>query len=327
MRTRIVADLEECGLLWKTLLTPRYVSDLWEFRLCFHRHYKNTPYFIILEDEQGVCAMLPLCYVPEGDMFVFFPGETWKGRTWLERTPVYLRDPEYLAEAVSLCPDMTYLRYLELDGNFLPPEMDEDEIGYLLYPPVLEYDISQYYGRFTWKKLKAIKKEVSVFGTPQAVFHVNRLSDYDSLVRMNVENFGVHSYFHDTRFAEGFRDALHFLERRGWLRLVCLSVNGRAIAADLAALFQGSYVVFLGGTHPEHRGVAKAMNMHHIEYAFEQRVLRVDFLCGDFYWKKIWHLDPEPLYKYVSPGLKVERPLQESPYQRSDFPLFSAHPA
>jgi hypothetical protein len=48
------------------------------------------------------------------------------------------------------------------------------------------------------------------------------------------------------------------------------------------------------------------MNMHHIEFALEQGFSRVDFLCGDFYWKKLWHLDPEPLYKFLSPCLKEQ---------------------
>ena len=32
----------------------------------------------------------------------------------------------------------------------------------------------------------------------------------------------------------------------------------------------------------------------------------VDFLCGDFHWKKLWHLDPEPLFKFVGPALREE---------------------
>jgi hypothetical protein len=49
------------------------------------------------------------------------------------------------------------------------------------------------------------------------------------------------------------------------------------------------------------------MNMQHIEFACHSRVSKVDFLCGDFFWKKLWHLDPEHLYKYVSPELKGEQ--------------------
>jgi hypothetical protein len=48
------------------------------------------------------------------------------------------------------------------------------------------------------------------------------------------------------------------------------------------------------------------MNMHHIEFAVEQGFSVVDFLCGDFYWKKLWHLDPQPLYKFLSPSLRSD---------------------
>ncbi len=48
------------------------------------------------------------------------------------------------------------------------------------------------------------------------------------------------------------------------------------------------------------------MNMHHIEFACQHGLRKVDFLCGDFHWKKLWHLDPEPLYKFVSPSLRYE---------------------
>jgi hypothetical protein len=44
------------------------------------------------------------------------------------------------------------------------------------------------------------------------------------------------------------------------------------------------------------------MNMYHIEYAFINRLFKMDFLCGDFHWKKLFHLTPEPLYKYISPA-------------------------
>jgi hypothetical protein len=77
-------------------------------------------------------------------------------------------------------------------------------------------------------------------------------------------------------------------------------------------------VVFLGGTHPGFPGIAKVMNMQHIEFACQHRVSKVDFLCGDFCWKKLWHLDPQPLYNYVSPALKPE---SRSPQERQELDL------
>jgi len=304
IRTRTVTDLEECRFLWNSLGRRRHVSDLWEFRICFHRHFQNQPFFLVLEDDHGILGMLPLCRLEKEDMFVFFPGETWQDKTWLERTPVYCRDREALPELFSVCPPGTYLRYIEADESDLPDELDLDEIGYVLHPPELHFNMDEYHKRFSWKKLKAIKKEISTILAPHCSWHVNRLPDYAAMVRLNRSRFEHDSYFLDSRFMKGFRDVVLWLHERGWLRIVSIEIGGETAAVDLGAVFDHSYVVFLGGTHPDFRGIAKAMNMHHIDFALEQRFSRVDFLCGDFYWKKLWHLDPQPLYKFLSPCLK-----------------------
>ena len=314
LKKGVVSDLEECGALWKRYMKVRYASDTWDFRLCFQRHFKNRPHFLVLEDRKGIYGILPLAYLSEAETYVFFPGETWKGKTWLERTPVYCREPRAMNDLLSECPERTYLRYIEPLADSAPYALDVDETGYLLHPPDLDFDIKGYYDRFTWKKLKAIHKEVaSILGTDSS-WRVNRLSDYDLLVQMNLASFGESSYFDDPRFTESFREILRLLDRKGRLRLVALEVAGLTLAVDLAALFDGIYVPFLGGTHPDFRGVAKVMNMHHIEFALAQGLSRVDFLCGDFTWKKLWHLDPEPLYKFVSPALRDElQPPSEEP--------------
>jgi hypothetical protein len=263
--------------------------------------------------------MLPICHLAKEDIFVFFPGETWQGKTWLERTPVYCRGREVLPELLSACPSRTYLRYLATDEDDLPVELELDEIGYVLHPPELRFTMDEYYKRFSWKKLKAVKKEISAILAPKNSWHVNRLSDYDAMVRLNMAGFEENSYFRDTRFMKGFRDVARWLHERGWLRMVSLEIGGETAAVDLGAVFDHRYVVFLGGTHPGFRGVAKAMNMHHIEFAFEQRLSRVDFLCGDFYWKKLWHLDPQPLYKYLSPSLKDELQPRDELSEDKDF--------
>ncbi len=306
MRKRIVTDLGECGFLWNSLGPVRNLSDLWEFRLCFHRHFRNQPHFLVLEDDRGVLGMLPLAHLENEDMFVFFPGETWQGKTWLERTPIYCREPDVLSELLSMCPPRTYLRYIEVDDTAPPSELDVDEVGYLLYPPDLDFNFEEYSGRFSRKKLKAITKEIDSIFIPGSAWFVNRLRDYEILVEMNRSRFGSDSYFHDSRFMEAFRDVIVLLRQRGFLRMVSLEICGRIAAVDLGAVFDRAYVVFLGGTRADFKGVAKVMNMHHIRFALEQELSRVDFLCGDFYWKKLWHLDPQPLFKFVSPSLKAE---------------------
>jgi hypothetical protein len=319
IRTRTVTDLDECRVLWNSLGGGRNVSDLWEFRLCFHRHFKNEPSFLVLDDGRGILGVLPLCRLEEQDMFGFFPGEIWQGKTWLERTPVYCRDREALPELLGACPQRTFLRYIEADVNTLPADVELDEIGYLLHPPDFHFSMDEYYRRFSWKKLKAIKKEISSLLVPESSWHVNRPGDYDVMVRMNRDRFGPQSYFHDPRFKEGFRDALSWLHQRGWLRMVSLEIRGNIAAVDLGAVYGGTYVVFLGGTHADFPGVAKVMNMHHIEFAVGQGFGRVDFLCGDFCWKKLWHLDPQPLFKFLSPALKTEFQPEEERIEVMDY--------
>ena len=314
LKKRIVSDLEECGALWNAFMEVRYVSDLWDFRLCFQRHFRHEPHFLVLEDRKGLYGILPLVYVADTETYVLYPGETWKGKTWLERTPIYCREPRAFSDLLLESPERTYLRYMEGGEGSALPGVEVDETGYLLYPPDLDFDVNEYYKRFSWKKLKAIKKEISAILGTRSSWHINRLSDYDLLVEMNLRSFGENSYFRDSRFTESFRDIIAFLDRRGWLRMVALEISGQTVAVDLAAIYKGGYVPFLGGTHLDFRGVAKVMNMHHIEFAMTEGLSRVDFLCGDFYWKKLWHLNPDPLYKFVSPALKEElQPPQEEP--------------
>ncbi len=306
MTKTVYKDLDACKGLWNSFVQTANLSDLWEFRFCFHKHYQYRMHFIVFEERHEVLAMLPLVYLSEKDIYVFFPGETWNGKTWLERTFVYCQRPEEIGNFLSECPERTHLRYMEWDDAPSVPELEIDEIGYLLHPGDFAHDLEGYYRRFTWKKLKAIKKEIGSIVAPGSAWRINRLSDYDRLVDMNLGRFRESSYFYDRRFTESFRDVMHILAQKGWLRMVSLEVGGELVAVDLAALFNNTYVVFLGGTHPGYPGVAKVMNMQHIEFAAQHQVSRVDFLCGDFYWKKLWHLDPQPLYKYVSPALKSE---------------------
>jgi hypothetical protein len=257
-----------------------------------------------MEDAQGVAALMPLSYVRQTEMFVAFPGEVWNGKTWSERNPVYLREPRFLYEILHACPDRTYLRYLDFPCNGLLSGADLDEVGYALYPGEFGYDVDRYIQRLSRKRFKDINKTIGTLLSREHRFHVNRLNDFDLMVQMNVNSFGTNSYLHDPRFRESVRDLMHALHRTGSLHMVSLDIEGRTAAVDLGALHNDIYTVFLGGTHPSYLGVAKVMNMNHIRFACGQRLTKVDFLCGDFHWKKLWHLDPEPLYKYVGPALR-----------------------
>lgn len=302
-----VTSLDHCERLWKTFTTPKCVSDLWEFRLCFHKHFHHKPCFLVMEDHKGIAGMIPLSYNEETDSFCLFPGETWNSRTWLERTPVYTRNDKYIYDLLRACPENSCLRYLEAPNGRIVPELSMDETGYVLYPGDLDFDIAQYYSRFSRKKMKAIHKVIQSYCGAGSEIHYNRDQDFDRLVEMSLRQFGHKSFMYDIRFQHSFRDVLHFLKSKDMLHMISCEIDDTLAAVDIGAVFQNTYTVFLGGTNGDFPGIAKLMNMNHIEYAFMEKFDKLDFLCGDFHWKLLWHLDPEYLYKYEPSSLIWEQ--------------------
>jgi hypothetical protein len=74
-------------------------------------------------------------------------------------------------------------------------------------------------------------------------------------------------------------------------------INDEPAAVDMGCLYNGVYTLMAGGTNSRFPGVAKLINLHHMERACRERMHQVDFLCGDFNWKKLFHLTPRPLFK------------------------------
>ena len=249
IRKKVVTNLEACRALWDQFTVRRNVTDLWEFRDCFQKHFKNTPHFVVSgRRTRGAGASSSVLSGREGQVCALFPGETWNGKTWLERTQLYMRDPDILGDLLDAAPERTYLRYLECDESALIPHLELDEIGYLFHPPEIGFDMKNYFQRFVWKKLKAIKKEIETMLAPGCSWHINCLTDYDIMVDMSLTTFGKSSYFYDPRFTEGFREVLRFLSRNGWLRMVSLEIGGKTVAVDMAAVYRG-YLCGPAGRH------------------------------------------------------------------------------
>ena len=81
------------------------------------------------------------------------------------------------------------------------------------------------------------------------------------------------------------------------LRITTLLLGGRIAAVDAGAVWNGQYTVLAGGTNGDFPGVAKMINFHHIGWACAERLEVVDFLCGDFGWKRRFHLQSCLLFK------------------------------
>jgi len=308
LTVRVATDLAECQALWVRAFPQAQITDLWEVRACFLRHFHRRPFFVLAEDTDGLCGLLPLSWVDEADCFGYFPGETWGGRTWLEQNRILARRPGVFEAMIEACPAPYDIRYLlPLDGES-PHDRPVDEIGYLFIPPQFGYDIEAYYASLGHGFAKKLRKELRRFEAMDLAWRHDELADFDHMVRLNIERFGDSSYFADARFTGSFRDLMHLFRARGWLRMTTALIGGEPAAVDMGVAYGGTYTLIAGGTHGDYKGVAKVINLHHIAWGCQQRFDQLDFLCGDFSWKPLFRLTPRPLYRITNPAVVPEHP-------------------
>jgi hypothetical protein len=190
-----------------------------------------------------------------------------------------------------------HLRYLSLQQELPDSNLAIDEIGYLFSPPQYEYDINNYFSEFSHKTIKQILRDIAALEKFGVAYRFDQISDFELMIQLNINRFGSESYFYDRRFRESFRSLAYFLRDRGWLRFTTVLINDEPAAVDMGCLYNGVYTLMAGGTNSRFPGVAKLINLHHMERACRERMHQVDFLCGDFNWKKLFHLTPRPLFK------------------------------
>lgn len=294
---RTISDPVETEALWRAFIPAETVFDLWEVRAAFHARYRRPLRCIEGHGDAGERIFLPLSWVDELSAWCFFPGETWSNKTWLEQNRLFLGGLTGERLAAELGADF-HLRYL-VDSPGAASGPTVDETGYLFHPPAHGYDIEHWWSRFSTKRRKKIRKDLLAF--PHRVAVRSTVEDgFDLLVAMSLGQFGSRSYFADPRFREGFLDMLTVLSGMGLLRVTTLFVGNTPAAVDFGSVYRGRYTLLAGGMDASFPGLAKAINLLHLEWACEQRLDEVDFLCGDFSWKPLFHLTPRPLYLFTS---------------------------
>ncbi|MBF0203022.1 MAG: GNAT family N-acetyltransferase [Desulfamplus sp.] len=172
-----------------------------------------------------------------------------------------------------------------------------DEIGYLFYPEQYEYNYDRYLGVFAGKSRKKIMSEVNSIEKQGVSFRYDKPEDIDYLFQLNISNFGEHGYFHDPRFLNAFIRLAQNLHEKEMLRVVTVLVGNEVAAVDMGAVWNNTCTMIAGGTNKNFPGIAKLINLHHMKWACVEKISSLDFLCGDFGWKKRFHLTPRPLYK------------------------------
>jgi CelD/BcsL family acetyltransferase involved in cellulose biosynthesis len=137
------------------------------------------------------------------------------------------------------------------------------------------------------------------------------------MLRLNLERYQDGSYFHDNRFLRAFENLAGWLQANNLLRITTVLVDGKVAAVDMGAVWNSTYTVMAGGTDAGFPGIAKLINLHHLEWACAQKVRMVDFLCGEFNWKARFHLQARPLYA-IEKSRSVQNWMEPALYHRRE---------
>jgi hypothetical protein len=298
VRIRVYDDSDACRDLWLGLWPQTCFFDLWPVRSIFAESFSRTPYFLIAEEHGRSVGMLALCYLPEQQQYVYFPGEIWQQKTWLEQNKIPSEGRQVREELLHAIPGTAHLRYLTPESEprhgftFI-----EDEENFRFFPRSHGYSFDKYMLEFSHKSRKNLARELAKLEALDVSYRYDQFDDIQHLLDLNQTAYGDVSYFADTRFLNAFVRLCEWLSKENLLRITTLLLGGRIAAVDAGAVWRGQYTVLAGGTSGDFPGVAKMINFHHIAWACAEHLEVVDFLCGDFGWKKRFHLQPCPLFK------------------------------
>ncbi len=294
---KTIHDPQECRQAWEQLWPRSCVFDLWQVRECFQKSYNRPLHFIVALQDHVPKGMIALCWIEEDRTYGHFPGETWKHQTWLEQNRLLSGHPDMSAALIDAVPGPANIRYLTHDSYFQTRGLvAPDETGYVFIPQKYGYAFDNYLSEFSGKTRKKMNSELAKLKNQGVSIEYNRMQDVDLFLKMNIDAFGENSYFSDKRFLKGFEYLISFLAGTGMLRVTTVLIKEKVAAVDIGALYKKTYTMLAGGTNPEFKGVAKLINLHHMNWACMQQLKVVDFLCGDFNWKERFHLTPKPLY-------------------------------
>ncbi|MDD3375356.1 MAG: GNAT family N-acetyltransferase [Candidatus Omnitrophica bacterium] len=275
------------------------LTDLWDVRGCFHDHFKRKLFFLVAEENKKLIGLIPLCFVEEHNYYTYFPGEIWQKKTWIEQNRLIARDKNVFQQMLAWLEENNirhFSRYLLNSPSFLESFVTEDEIGYLFSSEAHHHSMENYYSAFSRKSIKTIRREINRIYEKGLEICSDHPNDFEEMIRLNLERFEQYSYFSDDKFTKSFRSLRDYLSQKGWLRMTTLKIDSQVAAIDMGCVYNNTYTLLAGGTNSNYPGIAKVINMYHMEESCKKKYKEADFLCGDFSWKKLFHLTPRPLY-------------------------------
>ena len=291
---KLIQDLNKAKELWNHFSKNETLYDLWDVRYCFYQNKPCPLYFYVAYDGEEAVALLPLEYNSKGNYLEFLAESFIEGNH-----PFFKIGYEYLLPDLFKINFPYAVQIFDLDGEdkFTSALPLEDYVYYFDISNIKSFDdyllraFPNGRKRYNFKRLFTILEKEHSLNIIE-----NNFNDLESLMELNVKNFGTESYLNTKAERQAFFDLLKL--PLDW-RMMTLEVDGEKLAYSLSVIYNKVYYYLIVGSDiSEVKDVFKYLTKANMELALKSGAQIFDCSLGDCNWKQYWHLNKKPQYKF-----------------------------
>jgi hypothetical protein len=308
LMVKVFTDEKNAETLWNSFSSNSTVFDLWEIRKAFAEGFgADKPYFITLYEKDSVGAhilgVLPLSFDEEEKLY------KWYGCSWPEDNTFFVKDPELIPLLLMCAPRPISLQ--EIKGlpeyKFLETFYGykvEDEPKYVL-PLTRFQNVDQYIQSLRKKKRHNIKRDCKKITRLNPRLFYGNEEHIENMFRLNRKRFSKPGVSADdiSRFdLPYYRKVFRLLAKLACPAhqvFVTTALDTGIEAVEFGFMYNKSCYAFNAGANIEsYSGLGTFSNIMLIDYAIKQGCSEVDFLYGDYNWKKSWEFATRQPYEF-----------------------------
>ncbi|MFA5828852.1 MAG: GNAT family N-acetyltransferase [Candidatus Shapirobacteria bacterium] len=278
---QVVQGIDVCHKLWQKYSSNLHLSQLWNYRLCFHRGYQSQPHFIVAYEDSIPLGFIPLEFYPENDVYQLFGGGDWN-----EKLDLYMGQKisdKDLSQMVKLIPQNHKVIFLSPDSKFIKPFEPTYYISLKDFPTP-----ESLLANMDKKHRKNLRLEFNKIDQNKVDLKFGDTDIIDSIVKFNQERFGQESSFGSPGFDTTFKLLLSEASLIDIIKTISIYINGHLEAAAVCANYHQTFTYLQGGSNPHINNLGKYLNYQVIKMGYDQKPTIIDLLSDDCGWKTHW---------------------------------------
>jgi len=291
---QVVKDIGICRELWQKYSPNLYLSQIWDYRLCFHQGYQSQPNFIVAYENSNPVGFIPLEFYPANNVYQIFGGGDWN-----EKLDLYLGQKisdEDLLQMIKLIPVNQKIIFLSVDSKFIKPF---EPTYYIDTGQVPDFEI--FLLNMDKKHRKNLRLEIKKIEQSKINIKFGETNIIDDIVKFNQERFGKESSFSSLGFDTTFKLLLSQESLKGNIKTISIYINDKLEAAAICALCKNTFTYLQGGSNFNINNLGKYLNYQVIKMAYDLKPAVIDLLSDDCGWKTHWRSTVGMTYQLDTP--------------------------